>query len=325
MAKLAYPPFHPRSTKLPMVLSGEEFQRAFPSESDYVERKRGASVTEIQRAIVAFSNSDGGVILIGVEDRGEIVGRAGGGAAATVHEAAQAVHDPGRYWIHALQVDGKVITIVSVERRSQGFAQTADGRVLVWRGARSTPLIGGDLRRFISERSLERFDISDSGVALKEADEERLQEVQHAFRWKRRPDVDHLESQALAIRSGDSHHLTVAGVLTLLRDPERVLGKAYVEVLRLPREGAEYERRVELRGPVQEQVERTVSLLMDELGTDVVVSGLRRYEMPKLPEVVLREAIANAVAHRTVRGRRTQHQGRGISGKGGGHIAGWDA
>jgi ATP-dependent DNA helicase RecG len=282
-----------------MVLSGKEFQRAFPTESDYVERKRGASVNVIQRAIVAFSNSDGGVILIGVEDRGEIIGRAGGGATATVHEAAQAVHDPGRYWIHELQVDGKVITIVSVERRSQGFAQTADGRVLVRRGARSTPLIGGDLRRFISERSLERFDSSDAGVAVEEADEERLQEVQQAFRWKRRPDGDHLESQALAIRSGDSHHLTVAGVLTLLRDPDRALGKAYVEVLRFPRESAEYERRVEVHGPAQEQVERTVSLLMDELGTDVVVSGLRRYEMPKLPEVVLREAIANAVAHRT--------------------------
>lgn len=37
---------------------------------------------------------------------------------------------------------------------------------------------------------------------------------------------------------------------------------------------------------------------MGELGTDLVVSGLRRYELPKVPEVVLREAVANAVAHR---------------------------
>ncbi|MGH9042619.1 MAG: ATP-binding protein [Acidimicrobiia bacterium] len=33
---------------------------------------------------------------------------------------------------------------------------------------------------------------------------------------------------------------------------------------------------------------------MDELGTDLVVTGLYRHELPRLPEVVLREAIANA-------------------------------
>ncbi len=38
---------------------------------------------------------------------------------------------------------------------------------------------------------------------------------------------------------------------------------------------------------------------MDELGSDVVVLGLHRHELPRVPELVLREAIANAVAHRT--------------------------
>lgn len=38
---------------------------------------------------------------------------------------------------------------------------------------------------------------------------------------------------------------------------------------------------------------------MDELGADVVVLGLHRHELPRVPELVLREAIANAVAHRT--------------------------
>ena len=38
---------------------------------------------------------------------------------------------------------------------------------------------------------------------------------------------------------------------------------------------------------------------MDELGRDLVVAGLYRYELAKLPEVVVREAIANAVAHRS--------------------------
>jgi len=37
---------------------------------------------------------------------------------------------------------------------------------------------------------------------------------------------------------------------------------------------------------------------MNELGAELVVLGLRRYELDRIPRSVLREAIANAVAHR---------------------------
>jgi predicted HTH transcriptional regulator len=57
-----------------MVMSAEDFASAFAAENDYVERKRGTGSREIQRAIVALSNSDGGVILIGVDDQGHVSG-----------------------------------------------------------------------------------------------------------------------------------------------------------------------------------------------------------------------------------------------------------
>jgi ATP-dependent DNA helicase RecG len=40
-------------------------------------------------------------------------------------------------------------------------------------------------------------------------------------------------------------------------------------------------------------------MLTVELGHELVVLGLRRHEIPRLPTVVLREALANAVAHRS--------------------------
>lgn len=51
-------------------MSGTEFVRAFPRESSVVERKTGASGRPLQEAAVAFSNTEGGVILIGVGDDG---------------------------------------------------------------------------------------------------------------------------------------------------------------------------------------------------------------------------------------------------------------
>jgi ATP-dependent DNA helicase RecG len=76
------------------------------------------------------------------------------------------------------------------------------------------------------------------------------------------------------------------------------LGKTYVEVFRYRDRGTAYDRRVSITGPLTAQVAGATKLVLDELGTDLVVLGVRRYELPRLPEGVLREAIANAVAHR---------------------------
>jgi predicted HTH transcriptional regulator len=45
-------------------------------ETDQVELKTGVSGDKVQEAMVAFSNADGGVIFIGVQDDRTIVGRA---------------------------------------------------------------------------------------------------------------------------------------------------------------------------------------------------------------------------------------------------------
>ena len=61
----------------------------------------------------------------------------------------------------------------------------------------------------------------------------------------------------------------------------------------------DYDRRDELHGPIHHVLTEAVARVMDELGTELVVLGVRRYELPRLPEIVLREAMANALAHRS--------------------------
>jgi ATP-dependent DNA helicase RecG len=85
-----------------------------------------------------------------------------------------------------------------------------------------------------------------------------------------------------------------------LEDPAPVLGKPFVEVLRYPDDTTiDYDRRDEIRGPIHHVLEEAVRRIKDELGVELVVVGARRYELPRIPEVVLREALANALAHRS--------------------------
>jgi len=277
-------------------MTEDEFAAAFPAESTYVERKAGVG-SKIPPEAVAFSNTEGGVILIGVEDDGTVAGRALTPAVEDeIHRRVRETNSPGRYAIHELMVGSRPVVVLSVAAKTEGFAQTSDGRVLVRRGTMSVALIGEDLARFINERALTRFEETDTGIALAEADPGEVERLAAAYAW--RTDVPvRLEENSFVAPGGRT--LTVAGALHLLRDPAQRLGKAYVEVLRFPDNSANYDKRTEIRGPVASQVERTVEEIRAELGTELVVLGVRRYELPRVPSVVLREAIANAVAHRS--------------------------
>jgi ATP-dependent DNA helicase RecG len=167
--------------------------------------------------------------------------------------------------------------------------------IRVRRGTRDDPLFGAELVRFANERTSTRYETTALAATIDAAATELRREVGRALAWDR-VTAARLREAELAV--GD--HLTVAGALYLLPDPEQVLGKAFVEVLRFADDVTiDYDRRTELRGPVHRVLPQTVELLADELGTELVVLGTRRYELRRLPEVVLREAVANALAHRS--------------------------
>ncbi len=294
---LAYPPFHPLSeAPEPEAMTLAEFSAAFPTESGFVERKSGAG-RALGDDVVAFSNTEGGVILIGVDDAGVVVGRElTPGVEDGLHQTIAELRDPGRYSIRPLVVEGVALTILAVARRVEGFAQTSGGRVLVRRGTRNSALFGAELQQFLNERSLERFESTDTGIGLEDAPTHLVETIAEAFAWSE-PSAypERLEEHGLVRRN----RLTVAGALHLLSRPRERLGKAYIEVLRFREGASNYDRRIQVDGPLRDQVEQATDLIMDELGSELVVLGVRRYELPKLPRRVLREAIANAVAHRS--------------------------
>jgi ATP-dependent DNA helicase RecG len=273
-----------------------EFAVAFPDESQYVEFKRGTSIEELQNTAVAFSNADGGVILIGVRDDGSIAARAlDAGTQDDIHRAMQAARDVGRYAIGQFDVDGKPVTVLSIARRRDGFAQTSSGVIRVRHGTRDDPLFGAELVRFANERTSSRYETTAINASLDEVVPALRGEIGRALALSRST-AERLRTAELAV----DDRLTVAGALYLLNDPASVLGKAFVEVLRYPDDATiDYDRRDEIRGPVHHVLQRTAQRIADELGVEMVVLGARRYELQRIPEVVLREALANALAHRS--------------------------
>lgn len=298
---MSYPLYHPRSIhQRPLVFTEESFASHFPAEGQYVEFKEGVSDTKMAEAVVAFSNSDGGVILLGVTDSGKVKGIAlGGEREAKLHGLLGSLHDPGRYEIHHLTVTSKSVVVIGVERRTEGFSQTHNGRILVRRGASNRALFGAELSAFVTSRSLRRYETTPTTADLSEADPTLVSEMASIWGWGAQGIEDRLLEHNLAVPEEGRTVLTVAGALHLLQEPHGALGKSFIEIFRYRGVSDTYDRRVEVTGPLAEQVRTAVSVVLDDIGHEVVVLGVTRHDLPRLPEVVLREAITNAVAHRS--------------------------
>jgi ATP-dependent DNA helicase RecG len=212
------------------------------------------------------------------------------------------VHDPGRYSIHEVSVNGHPVVVLSVARREDGFAQVSNGVVRVRKGTRDEPLFGAELQHFINARAATRYELMPTTAPLETADPLLLTALADVFGWGEQNLPERLSEHGFAAEG----RLTVAGTLYLVPTPGEILGKAHVEILRYrDDETVDYDRRVAMEGPLPRQLENAVRLLGDELGTELVVLGPRRYELPRLPAVVIREAVANAIAHRSYELNRT--------------------
>ncbi len=301
------PLFHPDSeTPAPARLTGAEFRAAFPGEGAMIEFKVGVSGRRIREAVVAFSNSEGGVVLIGVDDSGTVIGVSGPGQAERqIYDALAGLHNPGRFDTTLTQVDGRTLLVLAVARRREGFSQMHDGAVLIRHGARNDTLIGPELTRFQREHSFENFEDAPTPAHLDDADPALIDRAADAYDFESDDTARALREQGLVELSGGRAVLTVMGALILLADPGAVLGRCGIEVLRYRDGESEPDKRVSIGGPVDQLVRRTTAAVMDELGEQSVLVGIERVDLPRLPEVAVRETVANAVAHRSYEAKGT--------------------
>lgn len=276
-----------------MWMALADFRARYPDESQHVEFKTGLSRKKVQEAVVAFSNADGGLVLIGVEDDGTPVGYSlTEGPIQDIHRLCREAFSVGRYDISTLLVGDVSVALLRVQQGQGELAQTSDGRPLVRRGKMNVPLMGSELAALAAERSRERYEDgrvpgADDGVSS-----ELLAAVSEGLGWQ---DMGRGLAESFLSSEGQ---LTVAGCLLLCDEPHRWLGRAYIDVQRYRDESTEYDRRERFEGPVTRQIQAAASFIEGELGFGMAFVGVRRVEVPRLPDKVLREALTNAVGHR---------------------------
>lgn len=265
---------------------------------------------DIAEALVAFTNTDGGDLLIGVEDDGEITGlpysqrgiealsRAYSDLVLHHEELPIAVSTP-------LTIDGKAILFFSVAKSSTRIFQLTDGRCLVRRGTATPPAEFEALLFDRQEAASRAFDSAfDDRAMLVDLDTSLVNEKARSFV----PGITaekYLQQLGLGAYSAGGLRLTKAALLLFGSDVLRWHPRCQVRILRI--RGNELklhpDYNVTADDTVTDNVLNLIPRTWEKLRLFLVEkTSLRpdaRFTQTFLyPELACLEALINALAHR---------------------------
>lgn len=310
-------------------------------ESVEIEAKRAES--SIGRSIIetvsAFSNEPGrggGYLLLGVdaakEDPTEPSYRVSGVADADKIQADLATQCrtlfsiPIRPQITLHVDDGKIVLVVFVPEvsahdkpvyiKSQGLSRGAYRRI----GSTTQTCTEEDIEYFYQDRTHKTFDETTVvETSFDDVDPVAVAEYRRA-RAEVNPnaselaysDSDLLDSLAATSRGEGNASLTIAGLMLFGKEAaiRRHFPMARVDYIRV--EGREWvpdpERRyqaVEMRGPLLILLPRIIAHVLSDIPIAFALSGsdVHRRDVPIIPRTVIREAVVNALMHRSYRQR----------------------
>ena len=285
-------------------------------EVEQTEFKRGlGDLSAVGKAICAFANTKGGVIILGVDeiretDTREIVG---------VREDAESVQErltsflhtgcsspvsarPGRHedpngWVHWLEVP-----------RQRGFEPLRyDGRAWVRRGRSSVEPSPTELQElynafgyiFTEERTIQAATTTHVDLQAFRA---YLQEIGLDVETEPQPDHENdLQNRGVVAELGGVLHPTLYGVMAFGRQSQSYPQTQNFRVECVAYEGSDRASDVlqvaDATGRLDEQVRRAVGWF-SSLGRFESYTGLVREDRPLLPQTALREGLVNAVVHR---------------------------
>ena len=291
-------------------------------ESSGVEFKRDDLQTQtLAKELVAFSNLEGGVVLLGVEDDGTVSGLARPDLEEWVMNICREKIRPPivPFFEIICGVGGENdVAIVRVTRGYDVHAlwHNSTSRYLMRVGTQSREASQEELARLFQQRGLMRVELRPvSGAELVHLDLRRLRSYFNVIRQQNVPDDteedawrDLLVNTEIMTEEG----VTVGGMLLFGKNPNRFLPHAGIDAVAYPGPEQNYDaqERTALRGPMTPLlneggdivenglVEQALDFIQRNTRQTAQLEGGRRVARPLYPTEALREGIVNALIHR---------------------------
>jgi ATP-dependent DNA helicase RecG len=279
-------------------------------EDSFTEFKRDVSQrSDFAGEMIAFANSEGGQILVGVEDDGTIVGVAEPRRVeeAILNIARQNCNPSLLPLIDRVEINGAIVLSVTVPRRLGVPYENNSGQCYIRAGSTKRLCTPHERARLLQmaglfhfeETPVSRTSIDDLDVAAFGAYYRRIYE--RPLESAEMPLPRMLENMRLLVTDLDgAHRLSVAGLLLFGKQPQDFLYHARISAVRwLGTEAGEtILDRKEIGGRLPEQIDQAEQFVLRNSRLSTIIEGAQQNDRYEYPRPALREAIVNAVAHR---------------------------
>lgn len=267
--------------------------------------------------LVALANASGGLVILGVNEQGQIVDEVWAeDVDGALREAVALCRPPVESEWQAIDEGPRALVGIRV-RRSPDLHSLHDGRVLVRSGDENRTLSGEEISQLANTKTAGDFEEEVvAGATADDLDQAIINEYLEKRESRGAPRPGSSDELLFEIGATDREGVpTVAGILLFGKRPQAFLPQSGIVFVKFPgsqptSEAGEtvYGRRDELTGPLARMVERAWNIVWEEMRVGAAVSALEREELTEYPRFAVREALINAVAHRDyrIRGRRIE-------------------
>lgn len=297
-----------------------EFKSALEGEPGNKKKRAAKDIaTSIAQTLVAFANADGGELLVGVEDNGDVTGLLG----FTANELQSLENAPtARVHVdtplpivrkHLLRLGGKDILYFSVPKSTEYVHVTSDGRCLQRRDLESAPVAAEAVQFDRRERKSREYDREFvDGVSADDLDLDLVRVVADQVLKGMSPEKC-LQFLELGEYCLSRLRLRRAALLLFSKLPHKWHPRLQIRILKvdgdLVRTGEEYNVISDdvIVGNILTLVDRAWEALRPHLVHTRFDKSARFEQRSMYPELACREALLNAIAHRDY-----SDEGRGI-------------
>ena len=263
-------------------------------ESKTLELKREYT-EEIKKTIIAFANTDGGKLMIGIEDDGSVVGVTD--SDAVMLQIANAIRDTIRpdvtlfTEIRQETLKGKTIIVVETQRGTSrpyylGSKGLRPAGVYIRQGPATVPATETAILNMIKETSGDRYENARS------LNQQLTFERADKFFAKRGVPFGKEQKKTLGLTDADGTYTNLA--LLLSDQCPHTIKSAVFE----GGEKAVFRDRQEFSGSLLAQLEEAYAFIDRFNSLRAEFQGLDRIDIRDYPPETIREALLNAIAHR---------------------------
>ena len=277
-------------------------------EGNTIEFKESLPVpADLAREMVALANTDGGWLLIGVTDQGGIRGVTFGDREArrVLNVARNNCVPHLQPQIETVELEGRTVAVIRVERGRQKPYQ-ANGRIYIRIGASTRVATQVELLSMLQESGLLSFDqLPVLNATLDDLDLDKarayLSRQTDPVRLATNGDVIELLTHLKAIVRYEGRRIpSIGGLLLFGKDPQRELMHSELRAARF--QGRDVigpiTDKQDCRGTLPEIIDQATEFVRRNRRIVPHMEGIRRIDVEEYPLSAVREAIANAVAHR---------------------------